>query len=49
MVYQPRYFLKNLPKYENLGRNGIWRQSLQTTTDEFGGCFLNKKMGAESD
>jgi hypothetical protein len=26
MVYQPKIFLKNLPKYENLGRNGIRRQ-----------------------
>jgi hypothetical protein len=28
MVYQLKYFLKNLPKYKNLGRNGIRRQPL---------------------
>jgi len=28
MVYQPKYFLKNLPKYESLGQNGIRRKPL---------------------
>jgi hypothetical protein len=42
MVYQPKYFLKNLPKYENLGRNGIWRQPITFN------CNFSKKNRASN-
>jgi ABC-type polysaccharide/polyol phosphate export permease len=42
-LYQPKYFFKNLPKYEDLDQNGIWRQILRVRSKLILSKNKNKK------